>query len=64
MRLRTSWEEYCTPENAKRALDDTDTIVKEIDKAAGTTDGFPFSLGIQSGLATLLPEEQVDNNSA
>lgn len=61
--LRTPWEKYCTPDNAKRTLEDTETIVEEIDKAAGITDKFPFSFGMQFSSATLLPEEQNHNNS-
>ena len=56
--LRTPWEKYCTSENAKRALEDMEAIIKELHKAAGITDKFPFSFGMQSSSATLLPEEE------
>jgi hypothetical protein len=60
--LETQWEKYCTSENAKRALEDMETIIREVHKAAGMTD-FPFNFGMQSSLSTLRPEEQIPNDS-
>lgn len=60
--LETQWEKYCTSENAKRALEDMETIIREVHNAAGMTD-FPFNFGMQSSLATLCPEEQIPNDS-
>ncbi len=56
--LQTPWEEYCTSENAKRALKDVEIIITELHKAAGITGDRPFTFGMQSSSATLLPEEE------
>lgn len=56
--LETRWEKYCTSESGKRALEDTETIIRELHNATGITDGFPFRFGLQVGSLTLLPEEQ------
>ena len=55
--LQTEWEKYCTQDNANRALEDTEAIIKEIHKQAGVN-GDPFSFGMQGTLSTLLPEEK------
>lgn len=60
--LETPWEQYCTSKNAKLALEDMEAIMEEVHKAAGMT-GSLFNFGIQSCLSTLLPEEQISNNS-
>ena len=62
-RLETEWEKYCTLENAKRALKDMESIIIEIHNHAGITDERPFSFGMQGTGATLLPEEQVNDNT-
>lgn len=56
--LKTRWEKYCTSESAKRALEDIETIIRELHDATGVTDDFPFRFGMQVGSLTLLPEEQ------
>jgi len=60
--LETEWEKYCTAENAKQALEDVETIIKAVHKAAGMGD-LPFMFGMQSSSATLLPEEHIHNKS-
>lgn len=55
--LETQWEKYCTSENAKRALEDMETVIREVHNAAGMRD-FPFNFGMQSSSLTLLPEEE------
>jgi len=62
--LKTEWENYCTQNNANRALEDTEAIIKEFhERSAMPPPDFPFSFGIQEASATLLPEEQARNNS-
>jgi len=56
-RLNTKWENYCTQDNAERALADTETIIKELHKHASISPDCPFSFGLQESSATLLPEE-------
>jgi len=58
--LETEWEKYCTLDNASQALEDTETIIKEIHGYIDKTGNFPFSFGMQSTLSTLLPEEQAE----
>lgn len=55
--LETEWEKYCTQDNAKRALEDSETIIKDIHEHANVTDDYLFSFGIKGNLSTLLPEE-------
>ena len=56
--LETPWEEYCTSENAKKALADIEIIVKQLHEASGIKDEFPFRFGMQSTLTTLLSAEE------
>ena len=56
-RLNTKWENYCTQDNAERALEDTETIIKALHKHAGISPALPFSFGTQEASATLLPED-------
>jgi len=55
-RLNTKWEDYCTLDNAERALRDTETVIKELHKHADISPDFPFSFGLQEASATLLPD--------
>ena len=53
------WEKYCTLQNAKRARVDVESIIQTLHKASGTSDDILFAfLGMWSGSATLLPEEE------
>ena len=61
--LKTEWENYCTQDNANRALVDTEAIITEFPKRAGMHPDFPFRFGMHEASATLLPEEQDRNNS-
>ena len=61
--LKTEWENYCTQDNANRALVDTEAIIREFHKRAGMDSAFPFLFGLHAASATLLPEEQCQNNS-
>lgn len=61
--LKADWEKYCTQDNATRALEDTETIIKDIHNHAGVTEDALFSFGIQGLGGTLLPEEQVHSSS-
>lgn len=58
--LRTDWEDYCSEVNAKRALEDAETIVRQIEELTGTGehDPFPFFTGLHETSSSLIPEEQ------
>lgn len=58
--LRTDWEDYCSEVNARRALEDAETIVKQIEELTGTGkhDPFPFFTGLHETSSSLIPEEQ------
>ena len=51
---RTRWEKYCTEENAVRAREDVEAIVKIIHSTAGFGYDFPFVSGFQIVGATVV----------
>ncbi len=53
----TKWEKFCTRQNAERARDDVEEMVKTIHAKAGSKGEFPFIGGSQDALATLLDEQ-------
>ena len=55
-RLETPWEEYCSLENAERALEDAESICRTIHEASGITNDILFSFGMEGTLTKLLPE--------
>jgi hypothetical protein len=55
--LQTPWENYCDLKNAEQAREDVEESCRIIHKTSGITDDILFSLGMQIGSATLLPED-------
>jgi len=55
--LKTDWEKYCTLENAERAREDVENIIRILHDASGVTDDSLFGFGLQIGAATLIPEK-------
>jgi hypothetical protein len=53
--LETRWEAYCTLENAERAREDIESIIRKLHDASGITDDMLFNSGMWFGSATLLP---------
>jgi hypothetical protein len=56
---KAEWEEYCTLENAKRAKEDVDKIIIELNKSAGLGD-FPFVEATSYG--SLTPKKFYEEN--
>ena len=50
--LETNWMEYCTQQNAERAREDVEKIVKILYAAGSFENDFPFASGLQHGSAT------------
>jgi hypothetical protein len=55
--LETSWEQYCTLENAERVLEDIESICRTIHKVSGMKEPL-FSFGVAGTLTTLLPDKE------
>ena len=55
--LQTPWQQYCSLKNAERAREDVEEICRIIHKTSGIPGDILFSLGLQTGSATLLPSE-------
>lgn len=55
--LQTPWQQYCNLKNAERAREDVEKICRIIHEASDITDDTLFSLGMQTGLATLRTSE-------
>jgi hypothetical protein len=53
-RVKTSWEKFCTQENAEKARENVENIIKIIHEASGIKDEYPFISGFQFGSATVL----------
>ena len=53
---QTKWEKYCTRENAERAREDVEKIMRTLHDACGLEDDVLFGLSFQSGGASLLSE--------
>jgi len=52
----TSWEKFCTENNALKARKDVEEIVHSLYKAGNFEDDFPFTHGMETGSITLLKE--------
>ena len=52
-RVVTSWEKYCTKENALRAREEVEAIVKAIHSSANISTEYPFQFGLESIGGTL-----------
>ena len=54
--LEAEWEKYCTQDNAKRAREDVESIMRQFHKASNRGDDLFFPQWWSSG-ATLMHEE-------
>lgn len=52
--IKSRWEKYCTKNNAVRAREDVESIIKTIHKASGISNEYPFVCGFQVGGATVI----------
>lgn len=54
---KTRWEKFCTKQNAERAKEDVESMVKVLHEKAEIKDEFPFIAGWQEMMATLVEEQ-------
>ena len=54
--VRTDWEKYCTRENAQRAREDVEMIVRTLYEAGRFEHDYPFTSGLAIGSNKLIEE--------
>ncbi len=52
--LKSDWEKYCTKDNAEKARNDVDDIIRILYKAGNFKDDYPFDFGHSSGGASVI----------